>query len=179
MREERELKFSVDGHEPLRERLQELGAQELAPPSREINWVFDRGDQLRKADNLLRLRTDGRGARLTLKGPTRWEGRLKVREEQEVEVGDIAVMQSILEHLGYSLVRRYEKVREEWELGGTVLALDQTPMGYFVEFEGDEAAAVARRFGFKPEHAERRTYLRLYEEYRQEHPDAPSEMIFP
>ena len=50
-------------------------------------------------------------------------------------------MRDLLVRLGYRVVRRYEKVREEWQLGATMVALDHTPIGDFVEFEGDDAAA--------------------------------------
>ena len=70
------------------------------------------------------------------------------------------------------------KIREEWQLGGVTIALDHTPIGDFAEFEGDKAEVVAKRCGFDPEKAERRSYLRLYEDYLKEHPDAPPEMVF-
>ena len=49
--------------------------------------------------------------------------------------------------------------------GGVTIALDHTPIGDFAEFEGDGAETVAKRCGFDPDKAERRSYLRLYEEY--------------
>ncbi|HKI87263.1 MAG TPA: hypothetical protein VKA53_11030, partial [Thermoanaerobaculia bacterium] len=66
-----------------------------------------------------------------------------------------------------------------WRLGGVVVALDKTPIGDFVEFEGEGADKLARRCSLDPEIAERRSYLRLYEEYREQHPEAPDEMVFP
>jgi adenylate cyclase class IV len=85
---------------------------------------------------------------------------------------------SLLENLGFAVVRRYQKMREEWQLGSVTIALDHTPIGDFAEFEGDRAEVVAKRCGFDPEHAERRSYLRLYEEHLKQHPDAPPEMVF-
>jgi adenylate cyclase class IV len=81
--------------------------------------------------------------------------------------------------LGYTVVRRYQKMREVWHLGGVVIALDHTPIGDFAEFEGEGAERVAHRCGFSPETAERRSYLRLYDEYLKEHPGAPVDMVFP
>jgi hypothetical protein len=37
---------------------------------------------------------------------------------------------------------------------------------------------VAKRCGFDSSKAERRSYLRLYEEYLKQHPDSPPEMVF-
>ena len=43
---------------------------------------------------------------------------------------------------------------------------------------GDGAETVAKRCGFDPQKSERRSYLRLYEDYLKSHPDAPPEMTF-
>ena len=42
--------------------------------------------------------------------------------------------------LGLSRRFRYEKRREEWDFEGSVIALDETPIGNFVEVEGDPVA---------------------------------------
>jgi adenylate cyclase class IV len=177
--EERELKFALS--EPLdavRGRVAAEGARLERPAARECNWVFDRRDELFGSSRLLRLRTHGAGCRLTFKGPPRFEGGVKIRDEIEVEIGHAERMRDLLVRLGYRVVRRYEKVREEWRMGSTVVALDHTPIGDFVEFEGPEAALAAARCGFEPARAERRSYLRLYEDWRREHPDQPPDMLF-
>jgi predicted adenylyl cyclase CyaB len=178
--QERELKFALRDQtlDSLRERLKAAGAQPKRAAAREANWVFDRRDELFGSSRLLRLRTDGTGCRLTFKGPPRFEENLKVRDEVEVTVAHAEAMRDLLVRLGYRVVRRYEKVREEWQLAATVVALDHTPIGDFVEFEGDDAAASAVRCGFDPSVAERRSYLRLYEDWRREHPELPADMIF-
>jgi adenylate cyclase class 2 len=177
--QERELKFALT--EPLdavRLRVEAAGARRERPAARECNWVFDRRGELYGSGRLLRLRSDGGGSRLTFKGPPRFEENVKVRDELEVAVGHAEEMRDLLVRLGYGVVRRYEKVREEWRLAGTVIALDHTPIGDYVEFEGDDAAAVAERCGFTAGAAERRSYLRLYEDWRREHPDLPPDMLF-
>ena len=80
--------------------------------------------------------------------------------------------------LGYDVVRRYQKIREEWRLGSETICLDHTPIGDFVEFEGAKAEAVAKRCGFDLTTSLRKSYLMLYEDYIAEHPDAPRDMIF-
>lgn len=176
---EREIKFAGVALDHLRERMLELEAERAMAPTFEDNWVLDKDGELESAGSVLRLRTDGHGATLTLKGPARFEGRMKVRQELETRVEDSASTRSLLENLGYRLVRRYQKVREEWHLGGVTIALDHTPIGDFVEFEGDGAETVAKRCGFDIDHSERRTYLRLYQDYRESHPDSPPDMVFP
>lgn len=176
---EKELKFRDVELDPLRDRLREMAAERSRPGNFEENWIFDRGDELKKAGKVLRLRKDATGASLTFKGPSSFEGRVKLREEQEVEIGDADTAATLLESLGYSLVKRYQKVREVWRLGGVTITLDHTPIGDFVEFEGEAADRVARRCGFNPEEAERRSYLRLYDDFRADNPEAPEDMIFP
>jgi predicted adenylyl cyclase CyaB len=178
--EERELKFAIGATslDEVRSRLEQAGGRRERPAAREGNWVFDRRDELFGSSRLLRLRSDGRGSRLTFKGPPRFEEGLKVRDEIEVEIGHAEQMRDLLVRLGYRVVRRYEKVREEWRLGSTVVALDHTPIGDFVEFEGADAVAVATRCGFAAADAERRSYLRLYEDWRRDHPEQPVDMLF-
>ena len=175
---EREIKFPEVDLETLRERLAELEAERLGPAAFEDNWIRDRDGERIKSGRILRLRTEGQRARLTFKGPLRIEGNMKVREEREVEVGAADEARSLFENLGYRVVRRYQKMREEWQLGGVTIALDHTPIGDFAEFEGDGAETVAKRCGLNPQKGEKRSYLRLYEDYLKEHPEAPPEMVF-
>jgi adenylate cyclase class 2 len=175
---EREIKFRSADLEKLRERLGELEAERVGPAAFEDNWILDRGGELLNQGRILRVRSDGTRSHLTLKGPMHMEGKLKVREELEISIENAAEACALFEHLGYMVVRRYQKVREEWQLGGVTIALDHTPIGDFAEFEGDGAETVARRCGFDPQKGEARSYLRLYEDYLREHPDAPPEMTF-
>jgi adenylate cyclase class 2 len=176
--QEREIKFRSDDLAKLRERLTELEAERVGPAAFEDNWVLDRGSELLAQGRLLRLRTDGTRAYLTLKGPMHLEGKLKIREEHEIGIEDADEARVLFEKLGFSVARRYQKVREEWQLGGVTIALDHTPIGDFAEFEGDGAETVARRCGFDPDKGEARSYLRLYEDHLKEHPEAPPEMTF-
>jgi adenylate cyclase class 2 len=177
--QERELKFSSVELDELRRRLVELEAERLRPALFEDNWIFDRDGEMASSGCLLRLRTDSHGARITYKGPVRYEEQTRVRLEHETAVDDAVQIRAVLEGLGYRVVRRYQKVREEWHLGAIVVSLDHTPIGDFVEFEGESAEAVARRCRLDPAKAERRSYLRLYDDYRKEHPEAPEDMVFP
>ncbi len=178
MSSERELKLAVDDRAALRRRIQREGAVELHPESFEDNLVWDRDGELRAAGCLLRLRTDGRGARLTFKGPASFESGVKVRAEYETAVDDADELAAVLQALGYERARRYQKHREEWRLHGVIIALDRTPMGHFVEFEGELAREVATRCGCDPESALTADYLALYDAHRRRHPEAPADMVF-
>jgi adenylate cyclase class 2 len=107
-----------------------------------------------------------------------FEGPVKVRRETEITVSEPDAARSLLEALGYSVARRYQKKREEWRLGGVDIALDHTPIGDYVEFEGEKAEVVARRCGFDASKVEMRSYLRLYADHLKTNPAAPPEMVF-
>ena len=175
---ERELKFPCPDLDQLRQRLAELDAERVAPPSFEDNLVLDRGGELEARGCLLRLRMDGRGARLTFKGSASYEQETKIRVEHETAASDPKALLGILESLGFEEVCRYQKHREEWTLGNVTIALDHTPIGEFAEFEGDGIEILAVRCGFALESAERRSYLKLYSDHRAEHPGAPTDMVF-
>ena len=175
---ERELKFPCDNLEGMRERLLAFEAERLAAGGVEENLVFDRDGSLLKKRQILRLRRDRSGWSLTFKGSPAFEDGVKIRAERETKVENGEEVLAILGGLGYEVVKRYEKKREEWRLGGVTVALDHTPIGDFVEFEGSGAATVARRCEFDVQQAETRSYVELYEDYRREHPEAPPDMVF-
>ena len=64
---------------------------------------------------------------------------MKVREEIETVVGDGELLLQIFEKAGWQVWFRYQKYREEFTQAGIVIAIDETPVGTFVELEGDEA----------------------------------------
>jgi len=176
---EREVKFAGVDLDQLRSRLLELECERVGPPSDENNWLLDRGGELAENGGVLRIRNDGQGALVTFKGPATFEGATKVRKELEIRIASAEDALTLFSALGYEVVRRYQKIREEWRLGSEIICLDHTPIGDFVEFEGAKAEAVAKRCGFDPATAVRKSYLMLYEDYLAAHPEAPRDMIFP
>ncbi|HLF55890.1 MAG TPA: class IV adenylate cyclase [Thermoanaerobaculia bacterium] len=176
---ERELKFAQVDLEALRQRLLEVEAERLGPAVFEENWLLDRGGELAERMSILRVRAEeGRGAVVTFKGPATFDGPAKVRTELEMRVENAELALALLQALGYAVERRYQKMREEWRLGTETICLDHTPIGDFVEFEGDRADAVAKRCGFDLGKALRKSYLMLYAEHLAAHPTAPFDMVF-
>ncbi len=178
---EQEMKIPVTSLAPVRQRLVEVGAQRVHPELREDNWVLDdRARTLAAAGRLLRVRQAGDGAALTVKEPGTFVGGIKSRVELETAVASAGQTLAILGALGFVPVRRYQKRREGWTLRGVVVALDETPMGAFVELEGDspllQPAAV--ELGLDPRAAARGTYLDLWAAFRAAHPGAPEDMVF-
>ena len=190
LRHEREIKIPVTDLDRVRERLRAAGAELERAACSESNWVFDRrdvpaGESLRSRRELLRLRTDGSGSRLTYKSAPRMRGSVKERDEHEVAVDEPAQARRLLEALGFEVTARYEKVRECWLLLGCEVALDRTPIGDFVEIEQIDPhlppggiEQVSRRCGLDPERAEEMDYLALYRDHRSRHEGLPADMVF-
>ncbi len=175
------MKIPVPTLTPIRQRLAAAGARRLHPQLHEGNWVLDDPSHtLAAAGRLLRVRRAGDTATLTVKEPGTFAGGIKSRVELETEVGSAEQALAILAGLGFVPVRRYEKRRESWSLDGVTVALDETPMGAFVELEGEspllEPAAV--ELGLDPRAAVRGTYLDLWAAFRAAHPGAPEDMVF-
>ena len=100
--------------------------------------LLDTDDEpLRRRGCALRVRTEGGKSLLTFKGPVQ-PGSMKIREEHETVVGDGDVLQRVLEELGLHVWFRYEKYREEFAAEDVIVAVDETPVGMFVEIEGGE-----------------------------------------
>jgi adenylate cyclase, class 2 len=138
-----ETKFHVRDLKKIETRLQAMEARLVQPRQFEKNLRFDLPDgSLRKTYRVLRLRQDEK-AILTYKGPgsEAVEG-IRAREEWEVNVSDFSIMQKILESLGYDIQFIYEKYRTTYLLKNSHVMLDEMPMGYFVEIEGESQSDV-------------------------------------
>ncbi len=176
---EREFKFQVESLGAVPEKLLEIGAERQSRTHMERNWLFDRGTAIRDQGQVLRLRQDDTGARVTYKGPVSFEEGARVRTEVELGVSDLETTRTLLSALGFEETGYYEKRRATWLLGSAEISLDETPIGSFVEIEGDRAAEVVALMGFDPADALAASYIELYEAYRADHPDAPANMVFP
>jgi adenylate cyclase class 2 len=119
------------------------GAVPLRPRRLQRDALFDADDgTLKQRGCALRVRTDGDLTILTFKG-TPQPGLMKTREEHETAVADPIALAHLLEGLGFQVWFRYEKFREEFVAPDVVIAVDETPVGTYVEIEGEEHAIIA------------------------------------
>jgi adenylate cyclase class 2 len=140
---EREVKLRFAGAQEAREAVLAIGATAVRERRLQDDALFDtEQEDLRQRRCALRLRREGAHNYLTFKGPVQ-AGTMKIREELETAVADAAVLQRVLEHLDLHVWFRYQKYREEYALDGVVAAIDETPIGTFVELEGTEAGITA------------------------------------
>ncbi len=175
-----EIKLPVPDLDEIRRTLRERGARLVAPLRFESNDLYDDpAGALAKRGCALRLRRIPEGALLTFKGPARFEGGVKTREERETSVSDPAEMEHILEALGFERRFRYEKRREQWSLEACAIALDETPIGTFVEVEGDPTAIrrVLLALGLDFSEALPYSYAELYARRRRDDPSLPQDMV--
>lgn len=141
---ELELKAVVPDREQLRRRLREAGAA-MRSGGRMTDVRYDRGEELTRRDEVLRVRTYHRAeGRVELvlgwKGPAgRSPEGYKVREEIELPAG--ADPGPLLQALGYRPVHVIEREIEIWHLGDATARLERYPrMDVLVEVEGEPDA---------------------------------------
>ncbi len=160
-----EVKIRVARLDPWREKLTRLGAMAECPRVLERNLVFDTARRrLQKQGVLLRLRRLDSGSILTVKMPVPGSSAYKMREEIETRVSDFANMEKMLLGIGFRVSFVYEKYREVFGWRGIRVMLDETPIGNFLEIEGEPAGidAMAAALGFSPGEYITDSYHRLF-----------------
>jgi len=163
--EETEVKLRVASPEAARELLGRAGARLVGARHFEDNGLYDDAQaSLVSRGATLRLRRTAVRATLTYKGPRRFVEGLKTREERETDVVDADETEAILRALGLAPRFRYQKYREVWALGDTEVVVDETPIGCFLEVEGEAAKihGVASSLGFSPRDYIAESYPRLF-----------------
>ena len=177
---EREIKLRFDSADQAREKVLALGATPLLGRRLQEDLLFDTEDErLRLQRSTLRVRSEGGKALLTFKGPV-IPAAIKIREEHETVVSDAATLQTILEELGLHVWFRYEKYREEFTIDDAVIAIDETPVGVFVEIEGSEEAIrnVATALGKKSADYITDSYRFLFLQHRDANGLDGADMVF-
>lgn len=161
-----EVKLRVPALAPLMPRLAALGFAENQPLQAEQSVLWDRGTDLLERGCALRVRRYAGRAWLTYKGARQDHPDLKIRPEFETGVEDPEALEAILAALGYQPFLRMAKDRALWRGPGLVACLDQTPLGCFLELEGDEdrIRAAMAALGIGAEAIEPRSYPALYRE---------------
>jgi adenylate cyclase, class 2 len=178
-----EIKLSVAGVREARRLLRAAGFDVSKPRVFEKNTVYDTAvSDLRQYARLLRVRITGKDYKLTYKGPPE-PGKYKSREEIETLIGDASAFTAILQRLGYLPVFRYEKFRTEFKRlkSKGVATLDETPIGVYLELEGDPRwiDRTARMLGYEEDDYITASYARLFFEWRERTKSAAADMLFP
>ena len=125
--------------------LRAAGAQ-LLHDGRLSDTRFDTADRaLLAKDHVLRVRvlTESAGSQATLdwKGPTRYDGGYKVREEISAQIGDAITFAQLLGGLGYVVIREIDRLIAQFACAGATVRIERYPrMDALIEIEGAPAA---------------------------------------
>jgi adenylate cyclase, class 2 len=181
---ETEIKFRISDLGDLTRRLPAAGFRVLTPRAFESNMLYDTPDrQMRARTEILRIRNyNGRWVvtHKRLPGGSAGEEHHKHRLETETEVADGAALEEIFLSLGLIAAFRYEKWRTEWGDGEGHCVIDETPIGNYAELEGaspwiDRTAA---RLGVGHAQYITLSYGRLFDEWREQHPECGEHLTF-
>lgn len=177
---EREVKLRFDSPEAARSAVRATGAVPLRGRRLQADVLLDTDEgSLRLRRCALRVRVESERTLLTFKGPIQ-AARVKLREEMETPVEDAPLLLRILKELGFQAWFRCEKYREEFQLPDVVVAVDETPLGTFVELEGTEDGidSAARVLGHGPEDYLLDSYRSLFERHCQQRGVPATDMVF-
>ena len=162
-----EVKIAVPDLAVIAQLLPTLGFQVTEERKFESNTIWDTGDKsLRSSGEIVRLRQFGDRYTVTYKGPSLLGGKHKQREELESSLTSLTALERIFTRLGLSPSFRYEKYRTECQRPDRrgIVTLDETPIGHFIELEGDPAwiDRTAQELGFPESSYLTASYATLY-----------------
>jgi adenylate cyclase class 2 len=177
---EREVKLRFESPEHARTAVLAAGGTPMRGRRLQEDCLLDTEDeQLRRDRSVLRIRMESGKSLVTFKGPVQ-PSVMKVREELETVVGDGSLLLRIFESLGFHVWFRYQKYREEYALDDVIVAIDETPIGAYVEIEGGEQGILTTTsaLGRTPAEFLLDSYRGLFVHYCQEHGLPSTHMLF-
>jgi len=177
---EHEIKLRFDSVDVARAAVLAIGATPVRGRRLQEDCLLDTADEmLHRRRCVLRLRMECNKSLLTYKGPVQ-PSAVTVREEVETVVGDGVVLLRVLEELGLTPWFRYQKYREEFALDDCVVAIDETPVGVFVEIEGGDRgiAETAAALGRGPTDYVLDSYRSVFLEHCRRHGLPDADMLF-
>ena len=185
---ETEVKIAILDIDEFRRRLGSVDHSLVRGRYFEDNFVLDfKNGRIGSQGCLLRVRkTEGKES-VTFKGPPRPSTTFKSREEIETTVDSADVMLRIFAEAGLHTWFRYQKYREEYAVavrtGPTPeihLAIDETPIGNYLELEGSEEGIleVAAALGFTRTQFMRDSYYSLFAQYCRQRSVTSGHMVF-
>jgi len=173
-----EVKFRIEDSAKIVEKLKELGAERVNSGF-ESNISFDKNGELKRAGNLVRLRSYDGHADITYKKHVSSD-KFSIREETIVKIDSFENGKRLLEALGFKPIWIYEKKRQTWEFDGVGILVDAVPIGNFVEIEGPEEkiAETAEKLGLDMRDALPLSYGELFMEHCKEKGIPLHDMVF-
>jgi adenylate cyclase, class 2 len=177
---EREIKLRFASPEEARAAVIAAGATPMRGRRLQEDCLLDTADEmLRRCHSALRVRMESGKSLVTFKGPVQ-PAAMAVRDELETVVGDGPLLLTIFEGLGFQAWFRYQKYREEFAIDDVIVAVDETPVGTFIEIEGSDhgIAGMAEALGRGPGDYLLDSYRGLYSEHCHRHGLPVTDMLF-
>ena len=159
-----EVKIKVKDLDSIRKKILDMGGILEKERFLEENTLYDFPTMsLYKKGQALRLRKMGKKTFLTFKGPLIKSRKFKIREEYETEVKNSRQAYKILKALGLTPGINYTKYRTILRKGKLKICLDETPVGNFMEIEGERNKIVnlTRALGFTKNEYIKLDYIQL------------------
>ena len=182
-----EVKLSLSTREEAVGRLEGLHVALESERHFEDNEIYDTPDGvLSREGRLLRLRVAAGEVLVTYKEKVHTELRAKVRREVQTVVGSAEAMREIFSRLGLVRIYRYQKYRTYYgwidpETGERLaIALDDTPIGTFIELEGPKESIdrAARQMGCKEDDYVLEDYRTLHSAWLEQRGLPPGDLVF-
>ena len=165
-----EVKFKISNLSVLEEKVKVTNNKELFKNIIQQSVRVDTPEELlRQKGVFLRVRS-GEKKTMTVKSIIPGsDKKFKEREELEIEISDVGLAEKILFTLGFTQKWIMEKYRTEYELMGTILALDHLPFGDYLEIEGEKdlIEKVVKMLGLEKQERIISTYWHLFDDYKR------------
>lgn len=178
---EKELKFKITDPKSIIKVLLDFGGT-ILNKSKEKTIRFDTPNlDLEKKGIFIRVR-EGSKKTITLKEKLQENYDIKARKETEFQIENIDDMRYILEKIGLTYIRIFEKYRINISYKKTVISIDELPFGLFLEIEGDEKdiTTVVNDLNLDINKKILGTYWDMFEEYKKnQKTEEGKDILFP
>lgn len=176
-----EIKFKIKDLLELEKKIISEGGKELHKDIFQKTIRMDTSEEsLIKRGVFLRVR-DGEKKIMTVKSNLSGnDERFKERQELEIEVSDVDMAEGMMTELGFTKKWIMEKYRTEYELYGTILALDRLPFGNYLEIEGDKDSIeeAIKILGLENEERITSTYWHIFDDYKKDNNLKGEDIVF-
>lgn len=159
-----EVKIKIDDPKTIKEKILSLGASLKKERFWEENTLYDfPSSSLYKKHQALRLRKINKKFFLAFKGPPQKSRKFKIKEEYETEIRNGKQFKKILKKLNLKPVFYYQKYRTVYQKKRLKICIDETPIGNFLELEGEQNKIVqfAHALGFSKKEFIKLDYIQL------------------
>jgi adenylate cyclase class 2 len=165
-----EVKIKIEHLTEVKEKILSQGAKLVKERHSHDDTFYDFSSlELRRKHHALRVRKINKKTFLTFKGPEQKSRKFKIREEYETEVKNERHLRKILKSLELQPVFQYSKFRTVFRRKKLIVCLDETPIGNFLELEGQQSEIVkfAQGLNFSKEDFIKLDYIQLIQKEKK------------